>query len=317
MIGLHTGCLSSGVTAPEMELLLPAGQERGLWCNSANQLYNADFSQRYDMSERYQGYTHLQFDYPGDRILKITINRPEKYNALDETGHNELAYVWREIDDDPDIDVVVLTGSGKAFSAGGDLDMVERMTEDFHKRATIWKEARDLVYNLINCGKPIISAINGPAVGAGLVAGLLADISIVGKSVFITDGHTRLGVAAGDHAAIIWPLLCGMAKSKYYLMTCDRMSAEEAERIGLVSLCVEDDELQDKAMEVALKLRNGAPTAIRWTKYALNNWLRMAGPTYDASTALEFMGFSGPEVKEGVAALKEKRDPDFPQGPNI
>lgn len=269
------------------------------------------------MSERYQGYTHLQFDYPGDRILKITINRPEKYNALDETGHNELAYVWREIDDDPDIDVVVLTGSGKAFSAGGDLDMVERMTEDFHKRATIWKEARDLVYNLINCGKPIISAINGPAVGAGLVAGLLADISIVGKSVFITDGHTRLGVAAGDHAAIIWPLLCGMAKSKYYLMTCDRMSAEEAERIGLVSLCVEDDELQDKAMEVALKLRNGAPTAIRWTKYALNNWLRMAGPTYDASTALEFMGFSGPEVKEGVAALKEKRDPDFPQGPNI
>lgn len=269
------------------------------------------------MAERYSGYTHLLFEYPEERILKITINRPEKYNALDETGHRELTYVWREVDDDPDIDVVILTGAGKAFSAGGDFDMVQNMTEDFNVRAGIWKEARDLVYNITNCGKPIVSAINGPAVGAGLVAALLSDISIVAKSVSITDGHTRLGVAAGDHAAIIWPILCGMAKSKYYLLTCDRMSGEEAERIGLVSLCVEDEDLGDKAMEVARKLAAGAPTAIRWTKYALNNWLRMAGPIYDASTALEFMGFAGPEVREGVNALKEKREPKFPRGPNI
>jgi enoyl-CoA hydratase len=269
------------------------------------------------MAERYSGYTHLLFEYPQERILKITINRPDKYNALDAVGHKELTYVWREVDDDPDIDVVIITGAGKAFSAGGDLDMVETLTTDFNARVNIWKEAKDLVYNIINCGKPIISAINGPAVGAGLVAALLADISIVAKSVSITDGHTRLGVAAGDHAAIIWPLLCGMAKAKYYLLTCDRLSGEEAERIGLVSLCVADDELQDKAMEVAQKLANGAPTAIRWTKYALNNWLRQAGPIYDASTALEMLGFGGPEVKEGLAALKEKRDPEFPRGPNI
>ncbi len=269
------------------------------------------------MAERYSGYTHLLFEYPQERILKITINRPDKYNALDAVGHKELTYVWREVDDDPDIDVVIITGAGKAFSAGGDLDMVETLTTDFNARVNIWKEAKDLVYNIINCGKPIISAINGPAVGAGLVAALLADISIVAKSVSITDGHTRLGVAAGDHAAIIWPLLCGMAKAKYYLLTCDRLSGEEAERIGLVSLCVADDELQDKAMEVAQKLANGAPTAIRWTKYALNNWLRQAGPIYDASTALEMLGFGGPEVKEGLAALKEKRDPKFPRGPNI
>jgi len=269
------------------------------------------------MAERYSGYTHLLFEYPQERILKITINRPDKYNALDAVGHKELTYVWREVDDDPDIDVVIITGAGKAFSAGGDLDMVETLTTDFNARVNIWKEAKDLVYNIINCGKPIISAINGPAVGAGLVAALLADISIVAKSVSITDGHTRLGVAAGDHAAIIWPLLCGMAIAKYYLLTCDRLSGEEAERIGLVSLCVADDELQDKAMEVAQKLANGAPTAIRWTKYALNNWLRQAGPIYDASTALEMLGFGGPEVKEGLAALKEKRDPKFPRGPNI
>lgn len=269
------------------------------------------------MTERYAGYTHLTFDHPEERILRITINRPERYNALDQVGHRELTYVWRDVDEDPDVDVVILTGAGKAFSAGGDFDMVEQITEDFNFRVNIWKEAKDLVYNIMNCGKPVISAINGPAVGAGLVAALLADISIVAKSVSITDGHTRLGVAAGDHAAIIWPLLCGMAKSKYYLLTCDRLDGEEAERIGLVSLCVEDDELMDKSMEVARKLKNGAPTAIRFTKYALNNWLRMAGPIYDTSTALEMLGFGGPEAKEGVASLKEKRDPSFPRGTNI
>ena len=263
------------------------------------------------MTVRYSGYERLVFDYPEERILRITFNRPERYNALDAVGHREITYVWREVDDDPDVDVVVITGAGKAFSAGGDFDMVEQIIDDFDTRARTWKEARDLVYNIINCGKPIISAINGPAVGAGLVAGLMADISIVARSVSLTDGHTRLGVAAGDHAAIIWPLLCGMAKAKYYLLTCDRLSGEEAERIGLVSLCVADEELQERALEVARKLRDGAQSAIRWTKYSLNNWLRMAGPSFDTSTALEMLGFTGPDAREGLSSLREKRDPEF------
>ena len=266
------------------------------------------------MAERYTGYQRLEFDYPEPRILRISFNRPERYNALDAIGHNEITYVWREVDSDPDIDCVILTGKGKAFSAGGDFEMIEDIIDDFDTRAQTWKEARDLVYNIINCGKPIISAINGPAVGAGLVAGLMADISIVAESVSLTDGHTRLGVAAGDHAAIIWPLLCGMAKAKYYLLTCDRLSGTEAERIGLVSLCVKDDELADKALEVAVKLSNGAPNAIRWTKYSLNNWLRMAGPTFDTSTALEMLGFTSGEAREGVKSLQEKRDPNFAKG---
>ena len=178
-------------------------------------------------------------------------------------------------------------------------------------RMQTWKEARDLVYNIINCNKPIVSAINGVAVGAGLVTGLLADVSIAGKSARIVDGHTRLGVAAGDVSAILWPLLCGMAKAKYYLLTCRPVSGEEADRIGLVSMCVEDDVLQDTALEIATELANGAPSAIRWTKYALNNWLRMAGPTFDNSVALEMLGFAGEEVKEGLAALREKRPPNF------
>jgi enoyl-CoA hydratase len=168
-----------------------------------------------------------------------------------------------------------------------------------------------LVYNVINCDKPIVSAMHGPAVGAGLVAGLLADISIATKTAKIVDGHTRLGVAAGDHAAIIWPLLCGMAKAKYYLLLCEPVSGEEAERIGLVSLAVEDDELLPKAYAVADRLANGSQSAIRWTKYALNNWLRQAGPSFDASLALEFMGFAGPDVQEGLASLRARRPPQF------
>lgn len=178
-------------------------------------------------------------------------------------------------------------------------------------RARVWREARDLVYNVINCSKPIVSAMHGPAVGAGLVAGLLADISIAAKDARIIDGHTRLGVAAGDHAAIVWPLLCGMAKAKYYLLLCEPVSGDEAERIGLVSLAVEPADLLPKAYEVAERLANGSQTAIRWTKYALNNWLRTAGPAFDTSLALEFMGFSGPDVHEGVRSLRERRPPDF------
>ncbi|MDA1073433.1 MAG: enoyl-CoA hydratase/isomerase family protein [Proteobacteria bacterium] len=266
---------------------------------------------------RYDHYQSLAFDYPAPRVLRISFNKPERYNALDSVGHREITYVWRDVDEDPDIDVVILTGNGKAFSAGGDFDMIEEIISDEATRLKTWKEARDLVYNLINCGKPVISAINGPAVGAGLVAALLSDISIVARSVSLTDGHTRLGVAAGDHAVIIWPLLCGMAKAKYYLLTCDRLSGEEAERIGLVSMCVDDADLQARALEVANKLAAGAPNAIRWTKYALNNWLRMMGPSFDASTALEMLGFTGSEAKEGLASLRAKRDPNFAKGSPI
>ncbi len=263
------------------------------------------------MSDRYAGYRKLKLEWPQERILRIVMDNAGKLNSADSSMHYELAQIWRDIDADPNVSVAIITGAGKAFSSGGDLDLVKEMSEDFTTLTRVWKEARDLVYNIINCSKPVVSAMQGPAVGAGLVAGLLADVSIAGKSAKIIDGHTRLGVAAGDHAAIVWPLLCGMAKSKYHLLLCEPLSGEEAERIGLVSLCVEDDQLQDKAMEVAVRLANGSQSAIRWTKYALNNWLRMAGPTFDTSLALEFMGFCGPDVREGVASLRGKRAPNF------
>jgi len=241
------------------------------------------------------------------------MSNPGKLNSLDATGHRELSEVWRDIDRDPDTSVAVLRGDGGAFSAGGDFGMIEKIIDDWEFRSRIWREAGDLVYNVINCAKPIVSAIEGPCVGAGLAAAMVCDVTIAGRTAKITDGHTRLGVAAGDHSAIIWPLLCGMAKAKYYLLTCDVLTGEEAERIGLISMVTDDDKVVSTALDVAEKLAKGPPAAIRWTKLALNNWLRTAGPTFDASLAMEFMGFSGPEVKEGIRAHREKRRPKFDQ----
>lgn len=265
----------------------------------------------------FSSYERLRLTLPEERVLLITMERQGRLNAADETMHQELVRIWRDVDQDPGIDVAIIRGAGGGFSAGGDLDMVEHIADDWGTRVRVWKEARDLVYNVINCSKPIVSAMHGPAVGAGLVAGLLADVSIAARSARIIDGHTRLGVAAGDHAAIVWPLLIGMAKAKYYLLTCEPMSGEEAERLGLVSLVVDDDELHRKALEVALRLRDGSASAIRFTKYALNNWLRQAGPTFDASLALEFLGFTGPDVREGIASLRQKRAPRFTDDPEI
>jgi enoyl-CoA hydratase len=267
------------------------------------------------MPQRYAtSHPSLSFEQPADGILRIVLDTPGRLNAVDAAMHRDLSKVWLTVDQDPEVRAVIVRGAGDAFSSGGHLDLVEAMSDDFATRIQVLREARDLVYNLVNCAKPVVSAMAGPAVGAGLVVGLLADVSIAARSARIIDGHTRLGVAAGDHAAIVWPLLCGLAKAKYHLLLSEPLSGEEAERIGLVSLCVDDERLHDTALEVAAKLAAGSRSAIRWTKYALNNWLRMAGPTFDTSLALEFMGFAGPDVREGIASLRAKRPPSF-EGP--
>lgn len=264
------------------------------------------------MNERYHDFDALTISDPdADGVLTICIDNPGKLNSVDGPRHRALADVWREVDRDPDVRVVVIHGAGGTFSAGGDLAMIEKIMDDFDYRAETFREAVDLVYNMVNCRKIIVSAIEGVAVGAGLAAALMADISVAGHNARILDGHTKLGVAAGDHAAIIWPLLCGMAKSKYYLLTCDQMNGTEAEAMGLVSRVVDDDDVLDEAHRIARDLARGSQTAIRWTKYSLNNWLRSAGPAFDSSAALEMLGFAGPDVREGHAAIVEKRKPNF------
>jgi enoyl-CoA hydratase len=262
------------------------------------------------MANAYRDYTELKFERPKPGVLSVVLDAPG-LNSVSPRMHRELADVWRTIDRDPETRVALLRGAGKAFSAGGSFDLIEGVIGDYGTRLRILREARDLVYNVLDCSKPIVSAIHGPAVGAGLVAGVLADVSVVGRTARIIDGHTRLGVAAGDHAAICWPLLCGMAKAKYYLLTCDTLTGEEAERIGLVSLCVDDDQVQARALAVAEQLANGAQAALRYTKQTLNLWYRQFGAAFDASLALEFIGFGGPDAREGVASHREKRAPKF------
>jgi enoyl-CoA hydratase len=260
----------------------------------------------------YSEFQHILFERRDPNILWMTFNRPDVLNAANARLHTEMVEVWQTIDRDPSVHVAVVTGAGRAFSAGGDLTMVEEAHRDFDEIIRILDEARDLVYNILHCSKPIVSAINGPAVGAGLVVALLADISIAAENARLADGHVRMGVAAGDHAAIIWPLLCGMAKSKYYLMSSDFVSGKEAERMGLVSLCVPDDELLDKAMAVASDLATGPRHAIKFTKRALNQWLLQAGPIFDHSLALEMMGFFSEDLMAGVEGLRKRQKARFP-----
>ncbi len=262
------------------------------------------------MTDRYAEFPSLRCDVLDSGVLRIVLDAP-RLNAVGPGMHRDLAGVWPVIDRDDDVRAVVVRGAGTAFSAGGSFEMIEEMTRDVNVRARVMHEARDIVYGVINCSKPVVSAICGPAVGAGLVVALLADISVAGRSAKIVDGHTRLGVAAGDHAAICWPLLCGMAKAKYYLLSCTPLTGEEAERIGLVSVCVNDDDVHDRALQIARELAGLPATATRWTKYSLNNWYRQAGPLFDASLGYEFFGFGLPEAREGVAALIEKRPPGF------
>jgi len=261
----------------------------------------------------YSDFEYLRFDLRDNGVLQVTINRPEIMNATNARLHWELTQVWGVAGHDDAVRVVVVTGAGdKAFSAGGDLDWVGGTVGSPERVARLMREAGDLVCNILACEKPIISAINGVAVGAGLAVALLADISIIAEEAKITDGHVRIGVAAGDHAAIVWPLLCGMAKAKYYLMTADFISGREAERIGLVSLCVPAAEVLTRAMTVADRLAAGSQAAIRYTKKSLNNWMQLARPIFDNSLALEMLGFLDQDAREGIAAVREKRAPVFP-----
>ncbi|MGH9055912.1 MAG: enoyl-CoA hydratase/isomerase family protein [Acidimicrobiales bacterium] len=257
-------------------------------------------------------YQQLTLTRPDEGVLLVTLDRPEKYNATDEQMHGEIARVWADVSSDPETRVAVVTGAGKAFSAGGDLEMVERMAGDHERVSHMLSEMSDMVYNIINCQKPIVSAINGVAVGAGVVVALLADIAICAEDAKLGDGHVKLGVAAGDHAAIIWPLLAGMAKARYYLLTGEMLTGAEAERLGMVAKALPREEVLPHALEVAETLATGSQMAIRWTKRSLNNWLRTAGPIFDQSAALEMLCFMGPDVIEGAAALRAKRAPQFP-----
>jgi len=269
-----------------------------------------------ELSERYGRFEWLLFDRPAPHVLRMTFNNPSQMNAMTRAMKEEIHSVWREIDNDPDTRVTIVTGAGRAFCAGGSFDAMPdtgagernaRFCYDFN-------DARELVAELIASRKPIVSAINGPAIGAGLAVALLADISIAARSAKLLDGHLRIGVAPGDHALIIWPLLCGLAKAKYLLMGNVIVSGEEAEAMNLVSLAVDDEQLQAKALEVATSLVQTAPTALRMTKYLLNSFLRRNQDVFDLSAAFEMVNFGSEENVEALRAYAAKDTPRFETG---
>lgn len=254
----------------------------------------------------------LAFADRGAGVLEIRLARPGRLNAADADMHRDLSRVFRAAGEDEAVSVVLVRGEGGQFSAGGDFSLIEEMIADDDAWIRVFDEARELVYGIIDCRAPVVAAVEGVAVGAGLAVALLADISVAGESARLLDGHVKLGVAAGDHSVIIWPLLIGMARAKYHLLTNTPIRGREAAAMGLVSLAVPDEEVVAKAEEIAFGLARGSRTAVRFTKQALNNWIRLAGPAFDASLAMEFMGFRLADIREGLAALKDKRPPRFP-----
>lgn len=255
--------------------------------------------------------TDFRVEITGDAIAEVTLGQPGKLPTLDARGHAELARLWGRLAVEPDVRCVLVRSVGTGFCAGGDFALVREMQGDAAVRNRVMREAREIVQGMLDCEVPIVSAINGAAVGAGAAVALLADVSIVARTAKIIDGHTRIGVAAGDHAVAIWPLLCGLAKARYYLLTSTPLTGEEAERIGLVSLVVDDADLESASRRVAGQLTAGSRSALAFTKRSLAHWVRAAWPAFEHSLALEMLGFTGADAREGLRAVAEKRAPRF------
>lgn len=254
----------------------------------------------------YDDYHFLKVEPGDDRVLRITMNRPEKLNASGEIGHGEQGRIWREFDADPDMNVALITGAGRAFCAGGDLE------EGNGGMATDIRDGRALVRNMIACRKPIVSAINGAAVGGGLAIALLADISIASEKAILMDGHLKIGIAAGDHAALVWPLAIGMARAKYHLLLCERISGKEAAEMGLVAKCVPHEQLMETADEIAVRLANGPQFALQGTKAAMNGWYQQNIGIFEHSLYVEAMSMTMPDAQAGLDAFAAGEEPRFP-----
>lgn len=254
------------------------------------------------MATQFAGYDfeHILIDYPLPGVVLLTLNRPERMNATNAALHTELARLPVLVDADPDAKVAVVTGAGSAFCVGGDLAEIASDANDFDNKVRMMRETVQILTALVDMRKPLVSAINGAAAGIGLALGILADISIANEQARFSDGHTRIGLAAGDHAVLIWPLLCSMAKAKRYLLTCDKIDGREAERIGLVSEAVPAEEVMPRALEFAASLAERPPLALELTKRSLNHWIRLALPAYESSLGYELVTAFDPRQREGM-----------------
>lgn len=258
-----------------------------------------------------ESFTTLRLVREG-RLLRATFNRPRTLNAIDKTGHEEVARFFAELPADDATDVVILSGEGRAFSAGGDLEYIQSMIDDPNLFIADMQDVKRIVFGILDCPKPIIAKLNGPAVGLGATIALLCDVIFAAPGVKIGDPHVKLGFVAGDGGALIWPHLVGHARAKEYLLTGRLLLAEEAERIGLINRVVPAEQLDQVVDEFAGELLGGAMRAIQWTKLSVNAGLKqLAQAVLETSIAYEALSNQTADHQEAVLAMREKRAPSF------
>ncbi len=260
----------------------------------------------------YARYQTLLIEKDAHGVALVTLNRPEKRNAVNDRMHRELEDVFVDLAGDDDVRAIVLTGAGKAFCAGGDVEAMR--TGEFRPRgpAVPFHQVRRLIDNMLNVEQPMVAAVNGDAAGLGATLALFCDIIVMAETARLADTHVRMGLVAGDGGVVIWPWLVGMARAKEYLLTGEWIDGREAERMGLVNHALPADQVLPKAMEIARRLAQGAPLAIRWTKYAINKILRdHVNLALDASMFLEAATMSSEDLREAARAFFEKRKPHF------
>jgi enoyl-CoA hydratase len=259
----------------------------------------------------YQNYKTLEIERDG-RILTIWLNRPEALNSVNALMHTELSRIFVDVRHDPQAEVIVLTGRGRAFCAGGDLDWMQEAIEEPGRFETTAREAKEIVMSQLQLEKPLICRLNGHAVGLGASLALLCDIIIAHDRIKISDPHVSVGLVAGDGGALIWPQLIGYAKARKYLFTGDPLTALEAERLGLITDVVPESELDDTVSALAKRLSQSALKALRWTKVTTNLPLcALFSAHFDSGIAYEMVSNFSHDHREAVLAFREKRDAVF------
>jgi enoyl-CoA hydratase len=259
----------------------------------------------------FSDYKAIEFKRDG-KVLHATFNRPATLNAIDPDLHHDLNRIFDDVAADADTSVLVITGAGRAFSAGGNIEQMQKLIEQPELFANDMGNAKGLIYSMLDCPKPIIAKVNGHAIGLGATIALFSDIIIAASHAKIGDPHVSVGYVAGDGGAAIWPQLIGYARAKQYLLTGDPLTAEEAAQIGLINRAVPAEELGKVVDDFAQRLANGAAKAIQWTKLSINIRLRqVVASVIDASLAYEALSNSTKDHAEAVKAFSEKRPPKF------
>ncbi|QIE89788.1 enoyl-CoA hydratase/isomerase family protein [Pseudomonas nitroreducens] len=256
-------------------------------------------------------YKTMSFERRG-RVLTVTFNQPEKLNSFAGPSHTELSWLFYDLVEDKESDIIVLTGAGRAFSAGGDIEYMQWLHDNPAEFYRCVREAKRIVNGMLECDKPIICKVNGDAIGLGSTVAVFSDVIFAADTARFGDPHNNVALISGDGGQIMWPYLMGYARAKHYLFTGEKLSAADAERFGLINKAMPAAELDDYVNAYADKLCAMPVQSLRWSKSTINVPLRqMAASMMDVGMAYEAMSSQTPDHVEAIAAFREKRKPSF------